>query len=180
MTNRMTAPCPPTHSQAKKRYLALLAWLQELLEVIPSEDRTNRSLRCDMQTLLYERTGHAPGLTFDRFSQSLARLACVSPWQLADVLQDSSVGLTLETLSHQYGRYFFLTRSGRIGYSARQPCLEGRIVLVPGDDPLNPLHMLTADCTQYAGCASVLGLMGDSLLESLDDMQTKWEMVCLR
>jgi hypothetical protein len=180
ITNRMTAPCPPTHYQAKKRYLALLAWLQELLEVIPSEDRTNRSLRCDMQTLLYERTGHAPGLTFDHFSQSLARLACVSSWQLADVIQDSSVGLTLETLSHQYGRYFFLTRSGRIGYSARQPCLEGHIVLVPGDDPLNPLHMLTADCTQYAGCASVLGLMGDSLLESLDDMETKWEMVCLR
>jgi hypothetical protein len=180
ITNHMTAPCPPTHSQAKKRYLALLAWLQELLEVVPSEDRTNSSLRCDMQTLLYERSGHAPGITFDRFSQSLERLACVSSSQLADVLQDSSVGLTLETLSHQYGRYFFPTRSGRIGYSARQPCLEGHIVLVPGDDTLNPLHMLTADCTQYVGCANVLGLMGDALLESLDDMESKWEMVCLR
>lgn len=40
--------------------------------------------------------------------------------------------------------------------------------------------MLTADCTQYIGCTSVHGFMGDSLLESLEDMESKWETVVLR
>jgi hypothetical protein len=184
ISKRTEIACPRVSRHTLKEHsAALTTWFRELLEVFSSDNKAKagRSLRDDMKTFLYEDVGHVSEITLDQFSESLEVLACVSPWQSADVLQeDSSLRQTLSILSRQFGRFFFLTDSGRRGYSARQPSLEGHIILVPRGDPRGPLHMLTADCTQYAGCASVLGFMGDSLLESLDDMETKWEMVCLK
>jgi hypothetical protein len=159
-----------------------LPWLQELLRLVWSVNQTNRSLGHDMQTFLYQdryNRGRDSAVSFDTFSKCLAHLAPALSSQSTNVLQDD-VESTLDILMHQSGRFLFLTESGRIGWSARQPCLKGHIVLVPGSDPLGTLHMLNADCTQYVGCASVDGLMHDTLLESLDDMETKWETVVLR
>ena len=182
ITKRMKAACPGASQQTGERYSALMAWLRELSETFPSKRQANRSLRRDLQISFYEETVilHPPGFTFDLFSESLGSLICVLPWQSAGILQDIHVRLTLDLLAHQFGRIFFLTDSGRIGYSASHPCSDGHIVLVPGKLPKGPLHMLNADCTRYVGCASVFGLMDDSLLDSLDHMETKWEMVCLR
>jgi hypothetical protein len=184
ISERTEAACPRLSPPAFERVLELLAWLHKIPEDLSSERQVNRSLRRDLQTFFYEYCDsmHSPEFTFDHFSKGLERLLCVLPWQLRDseALQDVVVRLTLNQLSYQYGRFFFLTDSGRIGYSMRQPCLEGHIILVPRKMPGGPLHMLTADCTQYVGCATVLGLMDDSLLESLEDMETKWETVVLR
>jgi hypothetical protein len=180
----MKSACPSDFLSTLEQYSAVVAWLQELLECFPSGTQYDRSLRHDMQAFFYEDTSRFqiehPWFTFDHFSKTLAGLACLSLWQLADVLQDDSVKVTLGTLACQANRFFFFTDSGRIGYSSRQPCLEGRIVFVPRTDPRIPLHMLNADCTQYFGYATVLGLMNDSLLGAIDDMQTKWDVMCLR
>jgi hypothetical protein len=182
ITKRMKAACPGASQQTDERYSALMAWLRELSETFPSKYQADRILRRDLQTFFYEKTKflHPPEFTFGRFSESLRSLICVLPWQAAGILQEVHVRLTLDTIAHQFGRIFFLTDSGRIGYSARHPRPDGHIVLVSGKLPKGPLHMLNADCTRYVGCASVLGLMEDLLLDSLDDMETKWEMVCLR
>jgi hypothetical protein len=180
ITKRMEAACPGASQQTDEPYSALTAWPQKISGDLPSGYQVNRGLRRDLQTFFYEDAEHTPNFTFDHFSKSLERLLCVLPWQFEDILQDVVVRRTLDKLSLQFGRFVFLTESGRTGYSARPPCLGGHIVLVPGRDPTSAMQMLTADCTQYAGCATVLGLMGDSLLESLDDMETKWEMVVLR
>jgi hypothetical protein len=182
ISKRTKAACPGGYRHTNKQYFALFLWLQDLLEVFPSEGQANRSLRRDVQTYFYGDIERDPEFTFRHFSQGLARLACVSPSQLAGVLHDASVKRTLDRFSGP-GLFFFLTDSGRLGYSTRQPCLGGHIVLVPRHHQGSlggALHMLNADCTQYFGCASVLGLMDDSSWESLDDVETKWEMVCLR
>jgi hypothetical protein len=181
ISKRTKAACPEGYRHTNKQYFALFLWLQDLLEVFPSEGQANRSLRRDVQTYFYGDIERDPEFTFRHFSRGLARLACVSPSQLAGVLHDASVKRTLDRFSGR-GLFFFLTDSGRLGYSTRQPCLGGHIVLVPRHHMYfgGALHMLNADCTQYVGCASVPGLMDDSFWESLDDMETKWEMVCLR
>ena len=181
ISKRTKAACPKGYRRTNERYFALCLWLQDLLEVFPSEGQANRSLRRDVQTYFYGDIERDPEFTFRHFSQGLARLACVSPSQLAGVLHDASVKRTLDRFSGR-GLFFFLTDSGRLGYSTRQPCLGGHIVLVPRHHMYfgGALHMLNADCTQYVGCASIPGLMDDSFWESLDDMETKWEMVCLR
>jgi len=183
ITKRMEAVCPGLPQNTDEIISALTAWLRELLQLVRSEHQANQSLMHDMWTFFHE---HYPvsqqrtWFTIDHFSACLAALAAL-PWQSARlILQHDILDNTLDRLSEQSGRFFFLTDSGRIGYSARQPCLQGHIILVPRHDTKIPLHMLNADCTQYIGCASVNGLMGDSLLESLDDMETKWETVVLR
>ena len=182
ISKRTKAACPKGYRRTNERYFALCLWLQDLLEVFPSEGQADRSLRRDVQTYFYGDIERDPEFTFRHFSQGLARLACVSsPSQLAGVLHDASVKRTLDRFSHA-GLFLFLTDSGRLGYSTRQPCLGGHIVFVPQHYMHfgGALHMLNADCTQYVGCASIPGLMDDSFWESLDDMETKWEMVCLR
>jgi hypothetical protein len=180
----MTSTCPARHSQpVDEPNPALTAWLQELLRFMRSGNQADRSLSHDMQTFFYEDTtipGEYPWLTFDLFTQCVAILGHAHPRLLPYILQEDAVKLTVHILLRQHDRFLFLTDSGHIGFSARQPCLDGHIVLIPGRDPSNMLYMLNADCTRYVGCASVIGLMGDSLLESLDDMETKWEMVVLR
>ena len=182
VTKTTEAACPGASQKTNEPYSALMAWLREMSENFPSERQASRSLRRDLQTFFYEETEslHPPEFTFGHFSASVESLLCALPWQSAEVLQEVSVRHTLDAIAHQSGRIFFLTGSGRIGYSARQPCSDGHIILVPGRLPKGPLHMLNADCTQYVGCASVLGLMDDSLLKTLCEMETKWEMVCLR
>lgn len=185
--------CPSTPQRPDERtdehYFAMIAWLQELLGVLRSETLADRGLTYDFRETGFQvyREDYedadilrlAPGFTFDVFLANLARLATLLPSQLANALQDVDLRFTLDMLSHHTGRFHFLTNSGRIGYSARRPCLNGHIILVPCNVP-GPLHMLTADCTQYVGCADVIELMGDSLLESLEEMENKWEMVVLR
>jgi hypothetical protein len=179
----MTSACPAIAFQpVYEQYHGLLVWLQDLLKAVRSDDQADRSLAHDMQTYFYESIDFrdCPGFTLDVFSRCIALLWDPVPPDFACLYEELGMEVTLNILSHQSGRFFFLTDSGRLGYSARQPCSGGHIILVPGSDARNGLYMLTADCTQYVGCASVNGLMGDSLLESLDDMETKWEMVVLR
>jgi len=183
ITKRMEDACPATSPRTDEIISALTAWLRELLQLVRSEHQANQSLMHDMWTFFHEHypvSQQCTWFTIDHFSACLAALAAL-PWQSARLmLQHDILDHTLDRLSKQSGRFFFLTNSGRIGYSARRPCLQGHIILVPRHDTEIPLHMLNADCTQYIGCASVNGLMGDSLLESLDDMETKWETVVLR
>jgi hypothetical protein len=179
---RTTKTACPEYSYSHEPFSVITEWLQELLEVRPSEDRLDRSSWFELRSFFYETRRifrNSPGFTFDRFSDSLALLAFARPGQLEDVV-DPFQKPTLAILTCRSGLFFFVTDSGRVGYSARQPCVGDHIVLVPGTAPTCPLHMLTADCSRYVGCANVFGLMGESLLDILDDMETKWEMVCLR
>jgi hypothetical protein len=179
----MTSACPKASEWKLEPYSGLNAWLQELLAFMRSENQADRSLGHDLLTFFYETASASkaiPWFNFDLFSKCVAGLIYLLPRQLADTVVDRIVYPTLDILSRQSGRFLFCTKSGRIGYSARQPCAGYHIVLVPGSEPNVGLHILTSDCTQYAGCASVLGWMGDSLLDSLDDMESKWEMVCLK
>ena len=76
----------------------------------------------------------------------------------------------------QCDRYLFETASGRVGFSARRPVVGAVIVLVPG---CYNLQMLAPNSTGYIGCATVDGLMDDTLLDPPPDLENEWELVCL-
>jgi hypothetical protein len=82
----------------------------------------------------------------------------------------------LATAFSQCDQYLFETASGRVGFSVRRPVVGAVIVLVPG---CYCLQMLAPNSTGYIGCATVDGLMGDTLLDPPPDLENEWEMVCL-
>jgi hypothetical protein len=93
-----------------------------------------------------------------------------------DPREAETFAILLATASSQWDRYLFETASGRVGFSARQPVVGAAIVLVPG---CYHLQMLAPNSTGYIGCATVDGLMDDTLLDPPPDLENEWEIVCL-
>ena len=74
--------------------------------------------------------------------------------QLHQVLEDMS------KTSRQRGRYFFITTSGKVGYSPVKTRPGDKICYIPGGDNLS---VLSPNFDRYVTCASVIGWMGDVL-----------------
>lgn len=98
--------------------------------------------------------------------------------RIYDRLRDwTEYGVALTILSRQSSRYLFETTSGQIGLSTQRPTPGSHIVLPPG---CFHLYMLTRDCTQYSGCASLPGVSDDDLLNLVNAREDMWEVVQLR
>ena len=76
------------------------------------------------------------------------------------------VASILSGVSGHGSKIFFLTASGRVGFSSALTQSGDNICLIPGG---NYLQVLSSDCGRHIGCASVEGLMGDSLLVHCQD-----------
>jgi hypothetical protein len=113
------------------------------------------------------------GTEYDIFFRYFERMALSSSSdpQMTEIFAELWATAYIHT-----NRYLFETASGRVGFSARQPVVGAVIVLVPGCDCL---QMLAPSCTRYIGCATVDGLMDDTLLDPPPDLENEWEMVCL-
>ena len=91
----------------------------------------------------------------------------ISPTELQRIVMDIVNGVT----GHG-SKILFLTASGRVGFSAA-PTLPGdNICLIPGG---KYLQVLSSDCRRHITCASVEGLMGDSLLSRYQDWGNQCE-----
>lgn len=100
------------------------------------------------------------------------------PMPMAQMQQDRQALVeNCLVLAHWHNRYYFETASGRAGYCARQAMIEGLIVMAPG---CNILQLLTPDSTEYVACVTVQGLMDDSLLGLVPQLEDQWRMVCLQ
>ena len=74
--------------------------------------------------------------------------------------------------------YIFKTAAGRYGHSPRCPSVGDHVCVVPGGELL---HIISADNSRYVGAASVVGLMGDHILEQdlFPDPEGRFEEVVL-
>lgn len=88
-----------------------------------------------------------------------------------------SIGEAFVILVSQRHRLLFETRTGRIGYSSRQPEPGSQLVIVPGG---LTFHMLSADSSRYIGCAIISGMMEDAMMDVLDERKHDWEMIHLK
>ena len=74
--------------------------------------------------------------------------------------------------------YIFKTAAGRYGHSPRCPSVGDHVCVVPGGELL---HIISAENSRYVGAASVVGLMGDNILEQdlFPDPEGRFEEVVL-
>jgi hypothetical protein len=77
-----------------------------------------------------------------------------------------------------HGMYIFKTAAGRYGHSPRCPSVGDHVCVVPGGELL---HIISAENSRYVGAASVVGLMGDNILEQdlFPDPEGRFEEVVL-
>ena len=137
-------------------------WLENYFFPKPQESvdslhaRFNEILRC---------CGQIQAQSIKTFDEIMDKLD-ISPAELQRIVMDTIQG------SIRHGsKMFFLTASGRMGFSASPTRPGDNICLIPGGQYL---QVLSSDCRRYISCASVEGLMGDSLLTRYED----WESQC--
>jgi hypothetical protein len=175
VTRCMSSPPPVSRDLLKLPFMSLLAE-KDKIDAILDWDRELRQTfdvpqNKTLQTLLNARRNG--GINFDtafRHFEGFILLFGTGPREA------ETFARLLATAFSQWDRYLFETASGRIGFSVRQPVVGVVIVLVPG---CHYLQMLAPNSTGYIGCATVDGLMGDTLLDPPSDLENEWEMVCL-
>lgn len=91
----------------------------------------------------------------------------ISPIELQRDIVDIINGVT----GHS-SKIFFLTASGHVGFSSASTRPGDYICLFPGG---KYLQVLSSDCRRNINCASVKGLMGDSLLSRYQDWGSQCE-----
>jgi hypothetical protein len=165
-----------------KRAPAHMQWLLNLQCTFPPKDGDPGSFSRLLETYLYDtkkKKHHLETIrSLDDFSAALTLIFCIIAGTRKTTERDMlSTGEAFVILVEQRHRLLFETRTGRIGYSSRQPELGSQLVIVP--DGLT-FHMLSADSSRYIGCGIISGMMGDATLDVLDERKHDWEMVHLK
>ena len=161
---------------------ALEHWLVQIRAAF-SDDDSAPGLPLDVIEFLYRTSEHRLSLSGETFWKTLNHMLSFidsgrQPPRAYESLRDSAeYGHTLTILSSQSGRYLFKTTSGKFGFSTWQSTPGGHIFLLPGSARM---HMLTNDCTQYLGCASLPSVTVDDLSNLVNARKNMWEMVELR
>jgi hypothetical protein len=159
-----------------------MQWLLNLQCTFPPKDGDPGSYSRLLETYLYDtkkKKHHLETIrSLDDFSAALTLIFCIIAGTRKTTERDMlSTGEAFVILVEQRHRLLFETRTGRIGYSSRQPELGSQLVIVP--DGLT-FHMLSADSSRYIGCGIISGMMGDATLDVLDERKHDWEMVHLK
>jgi hypothetical protein len=176
---------PPSDIEASRTLeVALKHWLVQLRDTF-SDDDSAPCLALGVTTFLHDATKHTSLLPFETFRETLNRMLSLftdsgrQPPHFYDRLRDSAeYRHTLTILKIHHGRYLFKTASGEIGFGSRKPTPGNHVVLLPGS---SCMHMLTGDCTQYAGCVSLPYMgNGNAFLDLMNERENMWEMAELR
>jgi len=160
----------------------LVHWLVQL-RAVSSDEGSAPGLSRKMIEFIYGTTRHESLLPLETFSETLNQMLLfadtdLDPLHVHDRRPDwAKFRETLTILSTQHGRYLFTTTSGEMGCSTRQQTPGNHVVLLPGSVRM---HMLTEDCTQYCGLASLPVMSEDALLDLVIAREKMWEMVELR
>jgi hypothetical protein len=182
----MSTACPLVNKEITDEQLAswcviVQHWLLQLQATFSFAEGPEETLGNNMEDFLHNTSKSRSKTSSATFSASLASLmshmASAQAWGGIPAKDITGIQDAVGILSAQSKRYLFETSTGQIGFSARKPHVGSHIVLLPG---ACQLHMLSADCTRYIGCASVSGSMGDALLGVLDEHEHEWVMVWLK
>jgi hypothetical protein len=165
-----------------KRVPAHIQWLLDLQRTFPPKDADPGSLSRHLETYIYDtkkKKHHFETIrSLDDFSAALTLMFSIIAGTRKTTERDMlSIGEAFVILVSQRHRLLFETRTGRFGYSSRQPELGSQLVIVPGGFMF---HMLSADSSRYIGCAGISGMMEDAMLDVLDERKHDWEMIHLK
>jgi hypothetical protein len=165
-----------------KRAPAHIQWLLNLQRTFPPKDADTGSLSRHLETYLYDtkkKKHHLETIrSLDDFSAALTLMFSIITGSRKTTERGMlSIGEAFVVLVEQRHRLLFETRTGRFGYSSRQPELGSQLVIVPGGFMF---HMLSADSSRYIGCAVISGMMEDAMLDVLDERKHDWEMIHLK
>jgi hypothetical protein len=165
-----------------KRAPAHIQWLLNLQRTFPPKDADPGSLSRHLETYLYDtkkKKHHLETIrSLDDFSAALTLMFSIITGSRKTTERDMlSIGEAFVILVEQRHRLLFETKTGRFGYSSRQPELGSQLVIVPGGFMF---HMLSADSSRYIGCAVISGMMEDAMLDVLNERKHDWEMIHLK
>jgi hypothetical protein len=165
-----------------KRAPAHIQWLLNLRCTFPAKDADPGSVSRHLENYLYDtkkKKDHLETIrSLDDFSAALTLIFSIIAETRKTTERDMlSIGEAFVVLVSQRHRLLFETRTGRIGYSSRQPELRSQLVIVPGG---LTFHMLSADSSRYIGCAIISGMMEDAMVDVLDERKHDWEMIHLK
>jgi hypothetical protein len=165
-----------------ERVPAHIQWLLNLQCTFPPKGVDPGSLSRHLENYLYDtkkKKHHLETIrSLDDFSAALTLMFSIISGTRKTTERDMlSIGEAFVILVSQRHRLLFETRTGRIGYSSRQPELGSQLVIVPGGFTF---HMLSTDGSRYIGCAIISGMMEDAMLDVLDERKHDWEMIHLK
>jgi hypothetical protein len=89
---------------------------------------------------------------------------------------DRVLSFSRDIVHRLQGMHIFQTTTGQFGCSPRRPSVGDLVAAIPGGEFL---HIISQDKGRYVGAASVHGIMGDVLLNHIQELGDRTEVVTL-